>query len=257
MAIIDVTELFPLVDLTYRQPYTSKDAITDLVAHYTVTSMPATATRLEETEHLRGIYEFHVVGRGYGGIGYHGIGFPSGRAYKTAPWDRWGANVAGENGRILGFAGVFEGDIVPPAGVLDAFRALIVAADSYLGGRLRPTKGHRDFMATGCPGGKWQEWVPGLRQEDDMGMTPTETAAFNALKTDLAATKTRVADLEKKPYCVRRASDPTVYFVAGGLLISVRSGAMWDRLKALGYCGDTAKILPDTDPVWKSPRLDF
>lgn len=117
---------------------------------------------------------------------------------------------------------------------------------------------HRELSATSCPSGRipWTRLIQDL-QEDDMGMTPEETAAFNALKDAHAALKTRVADLEAQPYCVRTASDPTVYFVAGGLLISVRSGAMWDRMKSLGYCGETAKVLPDTDPVWKSPRVEF
>lgn len=181
MAVIDLTAQFPLVDTTYRPLYGSTGDITDLAIHYTLTTMPETATQEQEEAHLQGIYEFHVVGRGWGGIAYHGVGFPSGRAYKTAPWERWGTNVKGNNDHLLGFAGVYAGDIVPPGKTLEAFRKLIAAADGYLGGYTRPISGHRDFIATGCPGNKWQQWIPTLRQEDDMLDPEADKATFAEL----------------------------------------------------------------------------
>jgi len=81
-------------------------------------------------------------------------------------------------------------------------------------------------------------------------MTPQE-------KTEFAALKARVANLEQKPYCIRSVSDPTVYFAAGGVLFSVRDGATWDKLKELGYCGPDAKTLPDNHAIWKSPKVNW
>ena len=110
---------------------------------------------------------------------------------------------------------------------------------------------HRELSATSCPSGliPWDSIIAAL-EEDDMGMTPQQEAAFAALKA-------RVANLEQKPYCIRSVSDPTVYFAAGGVLFSVRDGATWDKLKQLGYCGPDAKTLPDNHAIWKSPKVKF
>ncbi len=87
-------------------------------------------------------------------------------------------------------------------------------------------------------------------EEDDMGMTDAEKLAMVKLRE-------RVEALEVgRPRFVKKAGSPTQYLLSGGLLISVRSLELKRRLVALGY-GSGLETLPDNDPVWKSPRIEF
>lgn len=132
--VIDVTARYPLASVWWRGEYTPED-ITDIVIHHTMTGeTPADASVDDELAVLDCIYTFHVNTRVFGGIGYHGIAFPSGRAYQTCPLTRWGAHVAFENDHLWGFAAA--GDYtngVPPEGTLRGLRDLIVLADRTKG----------------------------------------------------------------------------------------------------------------------------
>ncbi len=134
MSITDVTARFPLASVWWRGEYGSNDDLTDIAIHHTQTLfLTANATSTDELNQLAVIYQYHW-GKGYGGIGYHGIAFPSGRVYLTAPLDRWGANVLGENDHVWGFAGA--GDFtnsIPPAGILHGLGELVAMADSAHG----------------------------------------------------------------------------------------------------------------------------
>ena len=135
MAIIDVTERFPLTPVWWRGEYESNADITDIAIHHTQTLfLAANASEEDELNQLAVIYGYHYGTKGFGGIGYHGIAFPSGRAYLTASLSRWGANVLGENDHIWGFAGAGDfTDEIPPAGILHGLGQLVAMVDSAHG----------------------------------------------------------------------------------------------------------------------------
>ena len=171
MAVIDVTARYPLADVWWRGAYGPED-ITDIAIHHTMTGeTPADASVDDELAVLDCIYAFHVNTRVFGGIGYHGVAFASGRSYLTCPLTRWGAHVADENNHLWGFAAA--GDYTnghPPVGILEGLRDLVfLAADVTL-----PLRPHLAWGGTSCPGAQWKEWVPWLRhvgaiaEEDDM-----------------------------------------------------------------------------------------
>jgi hypothetical protein len=131
MSIIDVTARYPLASVWWRGLYSSPDVITDIAIHHTVTFfLAADASQEDELNQLSVIYQYHYYTRGLGGIGYHGIAFPSGRAYLTCPLTRWGANVIDENNHIWGFAaaGTYT-DSVPPEALRRGLAELIALAD--------------------------------------------------------------------------------------------------------------------------------
>lgn len=189
--IRDIRNLLPLTpaakaDWRRVRPGGSSD-VTDIAVHYMGKESfypAADASVQDEINQAKMIHQYHI-NIGYGGIGYHGLGFESGRSYVTSDYNRWGANVLGHNDHILGFAGMFGGHVVPSEGVQNALADLIDHADkSYLGTSLRPIGGHRDFIATSCPGNPWEQWVPDLRaliEEDDMMTDPEILAAITRL----------------------------------------------------------------------------
>ena len=174
MTIIDVTGRYPLASVWWRGIYSSAD-ITDITLHHTAMGeLPSTASEDDELAVLDCIYAFHVNTRGFGGIGYHGVGFPSSRAYLTSPMTRWGAHVADENNHLWGFAAAGNHtNSIPSQGTLEALAELIANADGMKGTEL-PLRPHLYWGGTTCPGNRWQEWVPQLRdyiQEEEMPLS--------------------------------------------------------------------------------------
>ena len=180
MSITDVTGRFPLESVWWRQPFASNQDITDIAIHHTVTFFLSTnATVGDELNQLAMIYRSHL-NRGLGGIGYHGVSFPSGRAYLTSPLTHWGAHVAGENDDKWGFAaaGTYT-DVVPPLALRQGLAELIAMADSARIKKL-PLSPHRRWTATTCPGNPWQQWVPTLRKKEEDDMTDEQMAELKA-----------------------------------------------------------------------------
>ena len=168
MSITDVTGRFPLEAVWWRQPFASNQDVTDIAIHHTVMFfLSPDATVEDELNQLAMIYRNHI-GRGLGGIGYHGVSFPSGRAYLTSPLTHWGAHVSGENDDKWGFAaaGTYT-DSIPPEPLRQGLAELIAMADSARAQEL-PLRPHRHWTQTTCPGKPWQQWVPTLREEYNM-----------------------------------------------------------------------------------------
>ena len=68
-----------------------------IVIHHSVTpTLSAHATQAEEIAWIDKIDAYHRT-RGFGGIGYHLVCFPSGRAYYISTLRQWGAGVYLEN----------------------------------------------------------------------------------------------------------------------------------------------------------------
>lgn len=134
MSVIDVTSRYPLASVWWRGEYTADD-ITDIVIHHTMTGETLVDASVDdELAVLDCIYAFHVNTRGFGGIGYHGVAFASGRSYLTCSLTRWGAHVALENDHLWGFAAA--GDYrngVPPEGTLRGLGELVALADRTKG----------------------------------------------------------------------------------------------------------------------------
>lgn len=161
MKPIDVTNLFPIEDVWWRR-IDKPSRITDIAVHHTAGFyLLPNATQEEEINHLRMIHQYHIS-RGFGGIGYHCVVFPSGRTYKTCDYNRWGANVYLENDSVLGISAVGTFNTYIPQEIqLDGMGYGILDFWDYLNKEVicRP---HRYWGGTTCPGTRYKEWVPGL-----------------------------------------------------------------------------------------------
>ncbi len=179
MTIQDVTQSFP-IPARYPRQAGSSNRITDIVVHHTfIDPLPETATVAQEIARINSIHQYHIS-RGFLGVGYHGIAFPSGRGYITAPLSQWGANVYAENNHVLGVAvdtKLVSG--VPSGKQQHAVAEILLHFWDYTNREvsIRP---HLYWGGTTCPGPDWEYWVPNLAnrvKEDDMGLTLEQRVA--------------------------------------------------------------------------------
>ena len=150
-----------------------------VIVHHTVTSIqePDPAAR------MRAIYAYHVQGNGWSDIGYNFVVDNSGLIYegRSAGGGRHdgedvsgqgviGAHAAGHNTGSVGVAilGTYTADQVTPTdAALDAVASIAAwklgprGVDPFAAGALI---GHRDVVATGCPGNGLYRRLPELRQ---------------------------------------------------------------------------------------------
>lgn len=143
----------------FTRPPTKRKATTDIVIHHQAGNPAPAAT----------MHQWHL-GRGWIGIGYHYVIQPDGTIETGRPDDTVGAHAgAGINGVSIGicFAGNMESR--PPTelqvqALYDLYRQVL--RPKY--GKLR-LSGHREHMATSCPG----RHMPMDRMGREMeGMTP-------------------------------------------------------------------------------------
>jgi hypothetical protein len=125
----------------------------EVFLHHSVTAqLSAKATVAEERAHMRNL-ESIGKNRGFPGISYNVVVFPSGRAYQGVSWNRRGTHTGGRNStsRSICFAGNYETNQPTPA-------QLATAAAIFQHGKGRwwttsaPLRGHRDVKSTACPG---------------------------------------------------------------------------------------------------------
>lgn len=104
----------------------------------------------------RGVEAFHKNDRGWAGIAYNFVVYPSGRIHEGRGWGRVGAHAGGMNSKSVGIAfGMDAENHAPTAESMDAARLLIQHGVSE--GHIRPdyqVSGHRDHKGTECPGDK-------------------------------------------------------------------------------------------------------
>ena len=118
-----------------------------------------------EMQRLQVVHEVHRA-NGWGGIGYHTYGFPSGRLYLVGSFDTQRANVAGRNHKSIGHctAGLWQ-QTPPPIGSQLVAALASIAAWSYAG-RMLPVISHHDAARasdpTECCGATRDQWVPRL-----------------------------------------------------------------------------------------------
>lgn len=148
------------------------------IVHHTVTS----TAEPDPAGRVRAIYRFHTQGNGWSDIGYNFVVDADGRVYegRSAGAGRHdgedgsgggviGAHAGGHNTGSVGIAilGTYtSGGSSPAEAALDAVSAVVAWK---FGGRgidpLAPGTviGHRDVVATGCPGDGLQQRLPEIR----------------------------------------------------------------------------------------------
>ena len=99
------------------------------------------------------VHQWHV-NQSWSGIGYHYFVSKDGQIFRGRPEDTVGAHVTGHNSKSIGVC--FEGDYttqIMPIAQLEAGKELVAyLKDKY---KITKVKGHRDLMATSCPGLKF------------------------------------------------------------------------------------------------------
>ena len=122
-----------------------------IAVHHTVGNN-VVLNEIDERATIRAIDAQHVDAD-YGGFGYHGIVFPSGRAYHCGEGQR--AHVAKRNHQLRGWAysGTFTNSFPTPEAEA-AMREVLLAEQARFGDI--PIKGHREWAlpgeGTACPG---------------------------------------------------------------------------------------------------------
>ncbi|OII60854.1 hypothetical protein BJP40_08300 [Streptomyces sp. CC53] len=96
--------------------------------------------------------------QGWAGIGYHFVVDQAGTVYEGRGWERKGAHCPGHNVSGIGVQIAVGGDQEPSEAALAACRALYDEACRKTG-RTLAQRGHRDGIATQCPGDKLYAWV--------------------------------------------------------------------------------------------------
>ena len=141
-----------------------------LAWHHTVTTIPPTATEAAELAHIKDIETYHLA-RGFGLFGYHGVAFPSGRAYLTGDLQGVRAHIRLLNDQYVGFALVGDFSTTSPQSA--QLRAAAELRRLYIEqGFPVPVQeaGHTDYALpaspTSCPGNQRSSWIPKIGQEE-------------------------------------------------------------------------------------------
>ncbi|MBZ6253644.1 peptidoglycan-binding protein [Streptomyces olivaceus] len=125
----------------------------ELFVHYDgahhITRTGYAIPRAIEAEHLANTWA---------GIGYNFVVSQAGEIFEGRGWERQGAHCPGHNISGFGVQIAIGGDQEPSAAALAACRALYDEACRKTG-RTLAKKGHRDGIATQCPGTKLYAWV--------------------------------------------------------------------------------------------------
>lgn len=157
------------------------------IVHHTVTA----TNESDPVGRVRAIYEFHTRGRGWSDIAYNFVVDGAGRVYEGrrgasgAPDGEdgsgrgvIGAHAKGHNTGSVGIAmlGTYsDGRVVPTDAALDAVAAVVAwkfgprSIDPRSPGAL---VGHRDVVATGCPGDGLYHRLPELRDRAQARIVP-------------------------------------------------------------------------------------
>lgn len=165
-------------DETLRKGTPSYGTVKAAVVHHTAGTNTYTADQVPGI--IRGVYAFHVGGRGWNDIGYNFLIDRFGRTWEGRAGGIElpvvGAQAGGFNSQTFGAStlGDFT-SVAPPAAVVTAQTRLAAwklglahvdptATTTIDGKGVLPTIiGHRDLSQTSCPGAKYYALVPGMR----------------------------------------------------------------------------------------------
>jgi N-acetyl-anhydromuramyl-L-alanine amidase AmpD len=125
----------------------ARTAIKGIVIHHTATDPSVGPHRCAE---------WHVEKNDWAGIGYHFVVDPDGVIYQTNRLETVSAQAASVNGSTIGvcFQGNFQ-EVVPTEAQIQAGAHLIAYLQQGLFIETENVKGHREHMATACPGNQW------------------------------------------------------------------------------------------------------
>ncbi|MFD5901712.1 N-acetylmuramoyl-L-alanine amidase [Streptomyces microflavus] len=142
-------------------------ARTEFFVHYDgahhITRTGHAIPRAIEAQHLK---------QGWSGVGYNFIIDQAGTIYEGRGWTRQGAHCPGHNVTGLAVQIAVGGDQKPSEAALAACRALYDEACKRAG-RTLTKRGHRDGIATLCPGDTLYAWVKaGMPTPDGGGTAP-------------------------------------------------------------------------------------
>ena len=236
--------------------------------HHTVNANSYTAADVPAI--IRGIYAFHVKGRGWKDIGYNFLVDRFGRIwegrYGGVDLPVVGAHTAGYNDDAFAMSAIGDFTSVTPSdAVLDAYGRLFAwklslhgvdptATTRLDGTSFRTVSGHRDAAATACPGQRLYDRLPAIRtlakshQASFAGRDPQRVAAPNGAP-DLAGLNSGGTRLLLSPGDGGR-----------GFLASRRVGTGWGGLGVTGpgdWDGDgrtdVLAVDPSTGTLWLYP----
>lgn len=147
-------------------PYSSR---TEFFIHYDgashINRTGNSVMRAIEAEHLA---------NGWAGVGYHFVVDQAGTIFEGRGWTLQGAHCPGHNVSGFGVQIAIGGDQEPSVKALAAARALYDEACRRTG-RTLAKRGHRDGIATLCPGGLLYAWVKaGMPAQGYEPSTPAE-----------------------------------------------------------------------------------
>ncbi|MCZ9348535.1 peptidoglycan-binding protein [Streptomyces mutabilis] len=144
----------------------------------------------------REVERLHMDGNGWAGVGYNWVIGEDGTAYEGRGWDRQGAHCPGHNTSGLAvLIAVGKGGKKASKAALATARALYDEACDRTG-RTLAQRGHRDGIATECPGPDLYAWVKaGMPAE---GYTPPKggTAPADDDRPSVARYRVTIRGLE-------------------------------------------------------------
>jgi hypothetical protein len=139
----------------------------ELFIHHTV-SAGTFSTLAEQKAHMRAL-DLQHINQGWSGIGYSFVVFPATKWYKRTRifegrgWDWLPAAQANHNTGTIAVSVVGNYDVKKPGRRL-VFRLAHFARRARKRKGIRVIRGHRDVMATGCPGANLYAKLPRIRQ---------------------------------------------------------------------------------------------
>ena len=153
---------------SHKPDFTRDGPKRSLYIHHTVTRLAKPWTRAREEDHMRFLERLHLE-RGFTGIGYNFVLFPSGRLYEG----RGGANVpaaqlnANSGTVAIAFVGDFRSDR-PTKEALERLDEAIKALKRKR--RITRIGGHRDApgQSTTCPGDNLERLLSGLARRHNL-----------------------------------------------------------------------------------------
>lgn len=168
------------IDLT---PYETPLEIRDAGLHWAGELAPFTKpVRYIVLHHAAGngsveaVHAYHLS-RGWKGIAYHLYVRKDGTVWRGRPMDRQGGHCSGYNGESVGicFEGNFDSEAMGAAQYAAGLRALDYARGLYPAAE---TVGHRELLATGCPGKNFP--LEDMKGDDEMKNTEENYRVFRA-----------------------------------------------------------------------------
>lgn len=145
--------------ISNRDPHT----ITVGIVHYSDAAAaddvnpPDSPEEHEQVQAVRAIQRFHMETRGWADIAYHWLIAPDGTIFAGRPVGQVGAHAAGHNTESVGYCILTDGPITDEQ--KSALRQRIDADRAPLGLPYARVVGHRDVVATACPGDVIADWV--------------------------------------------------------------------------------------------------